>query len=86
MSRDADVSPIYSGGIREHAQRALGVVQALSHQRVTIEQSVGHRAVMPQPVIVLRLDALHSAPSILERHGIGSQNGNASPGEGGPER
>lgn len=62
------------GGLQQRAQRPLGVVQALAHQQVAFQQPMAHGVVVLQPVVEVRLGALHRAASVLEGDGIRCQH------------
>lgn len=75
VTGDADAACVQFGRVDQHAQCALGVVEALAHQRVAVEQAVTHGAVVLQPVVIVRLDAVDLAAAVLEREGVRCEHG-----------
>lgn len=74
------------GGLQQGAQRALGVVQAFAHQQVALQQPMTHGVVVLQPVMEVRLRALHRAAPVLEGEGIRRQHGESPARERRSER
>ncbi|MBA3918815.1 MAG: hypothetical protein C0516_09550 [Gemmatimonas sp.] len=70
-------------GVHEHTQRTLRVIQCLAHEGVTLKHAVRHGVVVPQPIEVLRLGALHRPTPIFKRLGIGRQYRKTSPSQSG---
>ena len=85
MARHTHEPPFQTRDFKQDAQRSLGVIQALPHQQVAIQQPVTHGVVVLEPIVVIRLHSLNRSAPILESDGVRSQNREASAGKRRPE-